>query len=155
MRTNDGDHTDDMSRRAGGGRDRRLRASDAEREATATLLRRHYTEGRLDAQEYDERIDRCYAAKTLGELDELFGDLPRAESRGPERGRTDHGFRPSWRLAAIVPVVAALILLSILTGAHVVWLAWPLFFLFFGPFVHWRRSGSGYRRWRGDAPTSA
>ncbi len=157
MRTDDGNYTDTASRHAVGGRDRRLRASDADREATATLLRRHYTEGRLDAQEYDERIDRCYAAKTLGELDELFGDLPRAEPRGPEMGRTDRGFRPSWRLAAIVPVIAALIVLSILTGAHVVWFAWPLFFLFFGPFGRWRRPGFGsdHRRWRDDGTTAA
>ncbi len=154
MRTGYGDYTDDMSSRAGV-RDRRLRASDADREATATTLRRHYTEGRLDAQEYDERIERCYAAKTFGELDELFGDLPRAEPRGPEMSRMERGFRPSWRLAAIVPVVAALIVLSILTGAHVVWFAWPLFFLFFGPFGRWRRHDFEYRGRHEDGRTAA
>ncbi len=36
-----------------------------------------------------------------------------------------------------MPVVAALIVLSILTGAHLVWFAWPLFFLFFGKMTSW------------------
>ena len=64
---------------------RRMRASDADRAATADRLRQHYTEGRLDAQEYDERIEHCYAAKTVDELDDLFMDLPRATARGPNR----------------------------------------------------------------------
>ncbi|MHB8645988.1 MAG: DUF1707 SHOCT-like domain-containing protein [Thermomicrobiales bacterium] len=151
MRTNDGEPMDDLRGRTGGSRDRRMRASDADREATATLLRRHYTEGRLDAQEYDERIDRCYAAKTVGELDDLFGDLPRPAARPREPDRARHGYRPPWRLAAIAPVVAALIIVSVLTGAHLFWLVWPLFF-FFGPFGRWCRPG--YRRWREDESRS-
>jgi hypothetical protein len=151
------EHTDDTGKtneRGGASYNRGLRASDADREATATILRQHYTEGRLDAREYDERIDRCYAAKTMRELDDLFVDLPRpAASREADQDRTRHDFRPPWRLALIVPVVVALIVLCALTGAHLVWLALPLFFLVFGPFGRWCRPG--YRRWREDRPTSA
>jgi hypothetical protein len=132
---------------------RGVRASDADREATATRLRQHYTEGRLDAREYDERIDRCYAAKTVRELDDLFVDLPRTGAREAEHDRDRHEWRPPWRLAMVVPILIALIVLCALTGAHLVWLALPLFFLAFGPFGRWGRRG--YRHWREDRPTSA
>jgi len=133
-----------------------MRASDADRAATADRLRQHYTEGRLDASEYDERIDRCYAAKTVGELDDLFMDLPRGAPRQPGTETEHHhrGYPPPWRIAAIVAVVAAVIVVSALTGAHLFWVAWPLFFIFFfGPFGRWRRAGCG--RWRGRDVTSA
>ena len=45
-----------------------LRASDAEREHHAELLREHAAQGRLTVDELDERLDRVYAARTVGEL---------------------------------------------------------------------------------------
>ncbi|MBO0775462.1 MAG: DUF1707 domain-containing protein [Actinobacteria bacterium] len=54
----------------------RIRASDADRDRTAALLREHHAEGRLTAEEFHERLDKAFAAKTLGELDELLSDLP-------------------------------------------------------------------------------
>ncbi|MGO8886218.1 MAG: DUF1707 domain-containing protein [Streptosporangiaceae bacterium] len=56
--------------------DPRIRASDDDRDRTAALLREHHAAGRLDAEEFDERLDRALRAKTIGELDELLGDLP-------------------------------------------------------------------------------
>ncbi|MBO0802615.1 MAG: DUF1707 domain-containing protein [Nocardiopsaceae bacterium] len=56
--------------------DPRIRASDADRDRTASLLREHHAVGRLTASEFAERLDRAFAAKTLGELDELMADLP-------------------------------------------------------------------------------
>jgi Domain of unknown function (DUF1707) len=56
--------------------DPRIRASDADRERTATLLREHHAEGRLTAEEFSERLDRVLAAKTVGELDSVLADLP-------------------------------------------------------------------------------
>lgn len=56
--------------------DPELRAGDADRERTAELLRRAHTEGRLDLDEFDTRLDQAYRAKTLGELAELTRDLP-------------------------------------------------------------------------------
>jgi len=53
-----------------------MRASDADRERTATLLREHHAEGRLTGEEFHERLDAAYAAKTLGDLDALLADLP-------------------------------------------------------------------------------
>jgi hypothetical protein len=56
--------------------DPRIRASDADRDRVAALLREHHAVGRLTAEEFHERIDRAMEAKTLGELDELMSDLP-------------------------------------------------------------------------------
>jgi hypothetical protein len=56
--------------------DPRVRASDADRERTATLLREHHAVGRLTAEEFSERVDKAFAARTLGELEDLLADLP-------------------------------------------------------------------------------
>lgn len=56
--------------------DPRIRASDADRERTATLLREHHAEGRLAPEEFNDRLDRVFAATTIGELDALLADLP-------------------------------------------------------------------------------
>lgn len=56
--------------------DPRLRASDTDRERVLELLREHHAVGRIDAEEYDERLNKVFAAKTLGELDGLLADLP-------------------------------------------------------------------------------
>lgn len=53
-----------------------LRASDADRERVAELLRDAYAEGRLDVDEHAERIEAAYGARTLGELAPLTRDLP-------------------------------------------------------------------------------
>jgi len=56
--------------------DPKIRASDADRDRTAALLREHLAAGRLTPEEFHERLDLAYAAKTLGQLDELMADLP-------------------------------------------------------------------------------
>ncbi|MGH3329339.1 MAG: DUF1707 SHOCT-like domain-containing protein [Streptomycetales bacterium] len=58
-----------------------MRASDADRDRVADLLGEALAEGRLTSQEHGERIDRAYAARTLGELEPLTRDLP-ATARG-------------------------------------------------------------------------
>lgn len=135
MYTDHTNHGNDMSGRGRGGpHDRELRVADADREAAAKVLRRHYADGRLDAEEFNERIDRCYQAKKVGELEELFAGLPRDEPREPESERGYRDRRPPWAFAAVASIIAALIVVSALTGTHVFWLAWPLAFLVLGPF---------------------
>ncbi|MET9293779.1 DUF1707 domain-containing protein [Streptomyces sp. NPDC003077] len=55
-----------------------LRASDADRDRIADILREALAQGRLDAEEHSERIDALYRAKTMGELQPLIRDLPEA-----------------------------------------------------------------------------
>lgn len=64
-------------------RDPKIRASDADRDRTAAALREHMAAGRLTTEEFDERLDKVYAAKTLGDLDDLMADLPRTDLGQP------------------------------------------------------------------------
>lgn len=57
------------------GRDE-MRAGDGDRQAVADKLKQALDEGRLDLGEYDERLQRTYAAKTYGDLNGLLDDLP-------------------------------------------------------------------------------
>jgi hypothetical protein len=53
-----------------------MRVGDAEREAAATELREHFASGRLNSEELDQRLTAAFAARTRGDLDALFSDLP-------------------------------------------------------------------------------
>jgi hypothetical protein len=53
-----------------------VRASDADRDRVAEILREALAEGRLDADEHAERIDAVYRARTIGALRPLVRDLP-------------------------------------------------------------------------------
>jgi hypothetical protein len=53
-----------------------LRASDADREQTATVLQTAFAEGRLTMTELDERLAIVYAARTYAELTPVTRDLP-------------------------------------------------------------------------------
>ncbi|QGV78787.1 DUF1707 SHOCT-like domain-containing protein [Streptomyces ficellus] len=65
-----------------------LRASDADRDRIADILRDALAEGRIDAEEHGERIDAVYRAKTLGELEPLVRDLPAARPRAEPSQRS-------------------------------------------------------------------
>jgi hypothetical protein len=137
-------------------RDRGLRVSDAEREAVAAILRREHVAGRLDSLEFDERLSRCLAAKSYAELDGLIVDLP-IEERTPRRS----GRVSAWPFP-LLPILAVAIATVVLSHGHLVWLAFPLFFLFvlrpllwgrrLGP---WDYAGRQFRRrahWGGWGP---
>jgi DUF1707 SHOCT-like domain len=64
-----------------------LRASDRDRARVVRLLRRHLVAGRLRVHEFEERIERAYAATTLDELRELTRDLPESERALADRRR--------------------------------------------------------------------
>ncbi|MBG6100692.1 hypothetical protein IW249_001106 [Micromonospora vinacea] len=53
-----------------------MRAADSDRAAVADRLRVALDEGRLDLHEYDERLQRAYAARTYADLKALLTDLP-------------------------------------------------------------------------------
>ena len=52
-----------------------LRASDADRERHAEILRHATGEGRLTMEELDERLDAVYASRTHSELERLVADV--------------------------------------------------------------------------------
>lgn len=108
-----------------------LRVGDSEREQTADRLRSAHGEGRLDADEFQERIGRCYEAKTVGELQDLVADLPGEQRHG--RSSRQFWLMPRWRAA--LPILFAVILVgAVIHGhhgqhGHVLWAVLPLVFL--------------------------
>ncbi|HEV3053783.1 MAG TPA: DUF1707 domain-containing protein [Solirubrobacteraceae bacterium] len=118
-----------------------LRAGDADREATADCLRRNHSEGRLDSEEFAARIDQCFDAKTIGELQRLVADLPSPAVRhGGAPVRPVRMFRTAW----LLPVLFAAVAVAAHSG---VWILFPL--LFMARFVYWgpaaRSRGRGSR----------
>ena len=117
-----------------------LRASDSDREHIAERLRKATAEGRLVAEELEERLGAALRARTYGELDALVADLPR--ERQPRRlGHTV--------LAVLVGVMVMLAVLAavalIVTGLFTGWLLWAVIgWWFFG-----RRHGGWHGRRRG------
>ncbi|MGW1891644.1 DUF1707 SHOCT-like domain-containing protein [Streptomyces sp. NPDC002004] len=53
-----------------------LRASDADRDRVVETLRDALAEGRLDMEEFEERLEATYKARTYGELAPITRDLP-------------------------------------------------------------------------------
>jgi hypothetical protein len=141
---------EDSTQRVQARRDRNQRAADADREATCERLRRHHAEGRLDTEEFQERLDRCYQAKTVGELGLLVTDLP------PERTSAGRFHLRRLRMTPLVPIVVAILAISAVTGGHHghfgFWVLIPLFFLLrfglwrHGPWGVGRRAGADDHR---------
>jgi Domain of unknown function (DUF1707) len=124
---------DNLYDRRNGPRDRRLRVGDSEREAVSEILRQRHVEGRLDGDEFQERLERCLSAKTYAELDELVADFPgvEAEERWTDSAR-------AWRRWPFALLPLALIAAIAVSGGHLIWLAFPLFFLFVVRPLLWR-----------------
>jgi hypothetical protein len=64
-----------------------LRAADTDRDAIAEHLAASMSEGRLDADEYEQRLERAYAAKTYADLGRLVDDLPASAHGTPASPR--------------------------------------------------------------------
>jgi hypothetical protein len=124
--------------RRSGPRDRQLRVGDSERETVGEILRQQHLDGRLDTDEFQERLERCLTAKTYAELDELVADFPSPEAERDRVGRA-WGLRP-WPFAFLPLALIAAIAVS---GGHLLWLAFPLFFFFVLRPLLWRSWGRG------------
>ncbi|MGK4596778.1 DUF1707 SHOCT-like domain-containing protein [Amycolatopsis sp. w19] len=106
----------------------RLRISDQDRESALTALGEHMTVGRIDIDEFGDRSARITAAKTRGELAQIFLDLPEPHPRYDtpkaavgEPGKpasTWAGISPTQRvMGALLPILfIATIALIITTG---------------------------------------
>ena len=125
--------------------DPRLRVSDADRERTAALLREHHAVGRLTAEEFEERLNKVFVAKTRGDLDELLADLPaidlyqlpsagiRPNRRGGSGSRLDRrasgwpipSLDNTWGgwLVGTVLLVAVWLIIGVVTGG-LAWIPW-------------------------------
>jgi DUF1707 SHOCT-like domain len=115
--------------------DTNIRASDADRDRVAAALREHLAAGRLTVEEFSDRLERAFAARTLGDLEELMADLPagdldlldQAPSPRPAPGPAEEPLDelgPAWRA---------------------IWRPWLVITLFF--FVLWLVSGTAGGAW--------
>jgi hypothetical protein len=118
--------------------DPNIRASDVDRDRTASLLREHLAAGRLSPEEFTERLDRAFAAKTVGEIDALLKDLPGIDlyrlpdaaltryPRQPAGSPSRRGARRAWRAAwgAWFTVVLICFVVWGLSGHGYVWPLW-------------------------------
>jgi hypothetical protein len=125
-----------------------LRLSDADRESAMNLLGDQYALGRLTRDEFDERSDAVWSAKTQGDLAPIFADLP-VRATSPVLGRTGPAslapHRPRWWPVPMAPVVVALVVLTVVTHLPFVLLLVVCFvcFVCFGRRQH---AGWGMRR---------
>ncbi|GAA2450216.1 DUF1707 domain-containing protein [Actinomadura vinacea] len=98
-----------------------IRASDADRDRVATTLREHCAQGRITMDELHERLEAAYAAKTLGQLQEITSDLPEEdlyELPVPAAQRTPQGQVPARREAPGMDLYR--------TGIGAMWGTWAL-----------------------------
>ncbi|MBO0691313.1 MAG: DUF1707 domain-containing protein [Acidimicrobiaceae bacterium] len=146
-----------------------LRVSDAERQEVADILKQHATDGRLDATEFEARLDRTLHAKTRADLAGLLDDLPDLNAArsgsswpgpygyGPGRYNPGpyhpgpYGPRPPARTVFSTLLTVALVVIAFfatlsaiadLGRPHFAWLI-----VVIAAVVLWRR-GHSYRRWR-------
>lgn len=102
----------------------RLRASDADREAIAERLREAAAEGRLLAEELEQRLARALRARTYGELDAVVADLP-VSRRAPHPAVPL--LRPALAVTIAVATVAVLAAVAVVvTGLLAAWGLWML-----------------------------
>jgi Domain of unknown function (DUF1707) len=146
--------------------DPRLRASDADRERTAQLLREHHAVGRLTAEEFNGRIEQVFQARTLGDLDALLADLPAIDlyqlpsagirpTRRGGSGPRGAGLVPAYDgqllpardvhffawTAATAMAVVLWVVIAVLAGGAAAWIPWFLLIVIPWRLILMRRRG--------------
>lgn len=122
----------------------RMRASEADREQAAEVLKLAFVERRLAKDEFDRRVGQALVALTYADLDALTADIPvasppqpqpaavQARCRNPKRPAPDHRqarafaviARAAWARRQLISLLAGLLML----GAGLL-LASPLAFI--------------------------
>ena len=100
-----------------------MRLSDADRDRAVTRLSEHYAAGRLDKDEFDERSDAVWTARTAADLEPLFADLAPLPLDRPRRGGAAPRVRRGWYPVPFLPVLFLLIALTVVTHVPFVLLA--------------------------------
>lgn len=122
------------------------RIGDAERHDATARLGDHFAAGRLDHEEYDERLDAIWSARTGADLDQVFWDLPRAVA--PVAPAWPPATRPGGGMPRFVAVLAigVLVAVAVLEAAPWVLLLAAGWFLFLRPRRHRTHGGLDHGR---------
>ena len=141
-----------------------LKASDADREQVAERLRHATAEGRLLAEELEERLEAVFSARTYGELDAVVADLPGTTPARRRQASRSLSIPPPVVIVALVflaPVIVSLLIAAVvvITTLFAAWAvvlaaAWWVF----GRGHHhygsrYRRSLHAYGRWPTGRPS--
>lgn len=97
--------------------DDRIRISDADRDRVTARLREHFAEGRLTADELDERVTAALNATTFGDLRRVTADLPGPTPQPPRAQRLPPRAAPPWmfrRRPRILPLMLLALVLALL-----------------------------------------
>lgn len=126
--------------------DQSMRIGDTERSQVSDVLSKHYAAGRLDDEEFNQRMGQAMGAKTRGDLTGLLSDLPPVE---PSPGsvpshRHRFGFGSFLMLCVTVLVVGSIVSALWWTpGPHFGWVALAViafFLLRWERHRHWHRA---------------
>lgn len=112
-----------------------MRASDADRDRVAAVLREHTAEGRITMDEFNERLEQLYKSRTYGELAKLTADLPDVDLRKQVAKRqakqakpdgTHAGIKAAWAAWAAASAINWVIWLIISISSGELIYPWPL-----------------------------
>jgi Domain of unknown function (DUF1707) len=109
-----------------------LRVSDEDRERIANDLREHMVAGRLSQDEFEERLDLAYKAKTQADVDALRSDLPMspaAVERSLAERRTHLRRRLLQEAGGSLSASGICVAIWLATGAHGQF--WPIWVILF------------------------
>jgi len=131
-----------------------LRVSDAERDAAVAELGEHFQAGRLDQEEFGERMAKALDSRTARELSALMKDLPPLGEAADRPMRPVRPVRPNRRpvyLPVLIPLLFAAFMIARIAGAEGPdhhggpWVLFPLFWVVAIAalrFAWWRRSSA-------------
>lgn len=107
-----------------------VRIGTAERESAISALGEHMAAGRLEPDEYSDRVTTASAARTREDLDALFTDLPAPHpfpqpAASPQPARSWQRYVPESPavrvLAAVLAVVVLMSALPFVAAAAILW----------------------------------
>jgi hypothetical protein len=113
-----------------------LRASDEDRDHVIDRLREAASEGRIAAEELEQRVTSALKARTYGELDATVADLPGPSARGGLSRRSTAGWAVSTvranpaLLLFVVPLLA--VTTALLLAATMLWAVMLVVFMLVG-----------------------
>ncbi len=107
--------------------DQHMRVSEAERQAVTDRLAEHFSVGRLDQAEFDERAGRAMNAKTRADLNGLFDDLPETGAPAAPEPSAPGQFR--YRRRHPLLAIALVLVIALTVGHALFWIAGPLLWL--------------------------
>jgi hypothetical protein len=109
----------------------RMRAGDKDRQGVVEQLGKHFGEGRLTVEEFDERVVRAHASVYLDELPALTVDLPSQPVQAHHR-HVGRSRRPMWAPTPVFVMLLAMLMVwslvvAIVQGAPVIFVLLLLF----------------------------